>query len=124
VTTQDWGIAGRMHHSVSGHAVAGPGCATHFVYKLHEANNDLAWLRSNIFGDLFAGHLADLDFLQRVRVLVPAQRTAHARTYWIWLLYAWPTKTPVGLKDKTLLAGTGAGRAPAVALPKALAVPL
>ena len=81
VTTQDWGIAGRMQRPVSGHAVAGPGCATHFVYELHEANDDLAWLCSNIFGDLFAGRLADWTFCSACARWCPrSARRMRART--------------------------------------------
>jgi len=96
VTTQDYGFAGALKRPVSG-------VNTNFVYEVTGGDSDLAWLRSNIFGDSFAGRMAATDFIARVHALVPDDRKAHARTFWIWPLYAWPTEAPVGLKDKTLL---------------------
>ena len=96
VTTKDYGFAGAMKRPASG-------VDTHFVYEVTGGDSDLAWLRSNIFGDSFTGRVAANDFISRVRGLVSEDRKAHARTFWIWTLYAWPTEAPVGLKDKTLL---------------------
>jgi len=63
-----------------------------------------------------------------VRALVPTQHSAHARTFWIWPLYAWPNEAPVGLKDKTLLSlawslGADAGAAGAVGGRRLLGAP-
>jgi len=96
VTTQDYGPAGPIKRPVSG-------VDTHFVHEVLGGSADLEWLRRNIFGESFKGRTAATDFLDRVRALVPAHHTAHARTFWIWPLYAWPNEAPVGLKDKTLL---------------------
>jgi len=96
VTTHDYGAAGALRRPRSG-------VDTHFVYELRGGSEDLEWLRSNIFGTSFAGRQADEGFLARVRALVPEERRAHARSFWLWPLYAWPTEAPVGLKDKTLL---------------------
>ena len=96
VTTHDYGAAGALRRPRSG-------VDTHFVYELRGGSEDLEWLRSNIFGASFAGHQAAEGFLARVCALVPEARRAHARSLWLWPLYAWPTKAPVGLKDKTLL---------------------
>jgi len=96
VTTQDYGPAGSIRRPVSG-------VDTHFVYEVLGGSADLEWLRRNIFGDSFKGRTAATGFLERVRALVPEQHSAHARTFWIWPLYAWPNEAPVGLKDKTLL---------------------
>jgi hypothetical protein len=96
VTTQDYGNTGAMKRPVSG-------VDTHFVYEVQGDSADLAWLRRNIFGDSFKGRAAALAFLDRVKALVPVALAPHARTFWIWPLYAWPNEAPVGLKDKTLL---------------------
>jgi len=111
VTTQDWGPGGPIRRPVSG-------VDAEFVYEVLGGSADLEWLRRNIFGESFAGRTAATAFLARVRALVPAEHLPHARTFWVWPLYAWPNEAPVGLKDKTLLslawslgadAGAGAG---------------
>jgi len=99
VTTHDYGAAGALRRPSSG-------VNTHFVYELRGGSEDLEWLRSNIFGASFAGRQAAEAFIARVRALVPEERRAHARSFWLWPLYAWPTEAPVGLKDKTLLSLT------------------
>ena len=96
VTTQDYGFAGAMKRPDSG-------VDTNFVYEVTGGDGDLEWLRSNIYGDSFTGRVAATEFLARVRGLVSDERKQHARTFWIWPLYAWPDEAPVGLKDKTLL---------------------
>jgi len=82
-------------------------------------STDLEWLRRNIFSDSFAGRTAASAFLARVQALVPAPHLPHARTFWVWPLYALPNEAQVGLKDNTLLslawslgadAGAGAAR--------------
>jgi len=79
------------------------GVSTRFAYEVRGTPADLEWLRSNIFGASDVGRVAADSFLRRVQALVPADRRGHARTYWLWPLYAWPNEAPVGLKDKTLL---------------------
>ena len=96
VTTQDYGFAGALKRQVSG-------VDTNFVYEVTGGDSDLEWLSSNIYDDSFTGRVAATEFLARVRCLVSDERKQHARTFWIWPLYAWPAEAPVGLKDKTLL---------------------
>jgi len=117
VTTQDWGLndaepdngARRRPHSA---------VEIDFVHEVQGTAADLAWLRSNIFGSSAAGAQAADDFVARVTALTAVPRRAHARTYWIWPLYAWPDELPVGLRDKTVLslAWSLSKRAPAASL--------
>ena len=109
VTTQDWGVAqGAMQRPFS-HV------HTSFVHEVTHTPADVAWLRSNIFGSSDVGLAAAADFVSRLEAKTSADRRAHTRTYWIWPLYAWPSESPVGLKDKTVLSlawSLGAGASP------------
>ena len=104
VTTHDWTLTGSLTRTVS----SPPGTCADCHYFVREVGidsaGDLNWLRTNIFGSSDPGVVA--AFYSQVRSLVPVaprDLARHARTYWVWPLYHWPGRSPIGLKDKTVL---------------------
>jgi len=105
VTTHDWGLQGALARPVS--TSASPQCpyCHYFVRRVGvDVVGDLNWLRSNIFGSSDPGVVE--AFYSRIGSLVPSAPrniAKHAATYWVWPLYHWPGRAPVGLKDKTIV---------------------
>lgn len=105
VTTHDWGLTGAIARPVSTNPSAQCSDCHFFVREVgQDVNGDLTWLRSNIFGSSDPG--VTEAFYTQVRGLVPSSPrnlNIHSKTYWVWPLYHWPGRAPVGLKDKTIV---------------------
>ena len=105
VTTHDWGINGAVARPIStSESATCPHCQ-YFVRQVGlNVADDLAWLRSNIFGSSDPG--VEVAFYSQLSSLVPnspRNLAKHAKTYWVWPLYHWPGRAPIGLKDKTIV---------------------
>lgn len=105
VTTHDWNLNGALARPYSATASAACPYCHYFVREVGaDVVGDLNWLRSNIFGSSDAGVVE--AFYSQVTGLAPkAPRNIakHAKTYWVWPLYHWPGRAPIGLKDKTIV---------------------
>lgn len=102
VTTQDWGLTGPLTRDKSNPTLEGSN-PMYFVHKVDLSSISLAdeeWLTSNIFaGSQSAANL----FLQNTRALVPAERQAMSKAYYIFPIYQWPDQSPIGLKDTSVV---------------------
>lgn len=105
VTTQDWGLDGELERTISSPQTLTCSDCHYFVREVGlDVMGDHNWLRTNIFGASDPGVVE--AFYSQVTQLVPVaprNLAAHAKTYWVWPVYHWPNKAPVGLQDKTIV---------------------
>lgn len=105
VTTQDWGLDGELERTISSPQTLTCSDCHYFVREVGlDVMGDYNWLRTNIFGASDPGVVE--AFYSQVTQLVPVaprNLAAHAKTYWVWPVYHWPNKAPVGLEDKTIV---------------------
>lgn len=92
VTTHDWKITPRTRPKSSS--------TMYFVRELKNDDSDLEWLTS-IF--LFPDRAENFRNSIVRKVGEPALSTT-TKAYWIYPVYAWPNKSPLGLVDRTLIA--------------------
>ena len=101
LTTHDWSLQGSLSRNTE------LSYNTFFVHQVSAGRvtgseaEDTEWLTSNIFG---AGNV---EIAERFRTAVVSKLTApgseYAVVYWIWPVYHWPNKAPVGLVDKAIV---------------------
>lgn len=93
VTTHDWTQAGGVERS-----------SAYFVFEV--TADDVAarsWLQKNVVGDSALGSGAAPTIYSNARSKVREGEGAHTRIFWILPLYHWPDKSPLGLKDTTII---------------------
>lgn len=98
VTTHDWTVAGEALRPFSSTA-AGP----YFVHAVDAQAAAVNWLTSNVVGTSAHGVAMAEQIYANAVAKVPAGMAAHAKVYWIWPLYYWPDRSPLGLKDRTII---------------------
>lgn len=101
LTTHDWGLQGSLSRNTE------LSYNTFFVHQVSAGRvtgseaEDMEWLTSNIFG------VANVEIAERFRSAVVSKLTApgseYAVVYWIWPVYHWPNRAPIGLVDKTIV---------------------
>ena len=98
VTTRDWdqGTIIRPHSSPSG---------PHFVVHLDidDPSAALDWLTTHVVGPTEQGQATAAEIIQRTIERVTIEHLQRARVYFLWPLYYWPDRSPIGLKDRTLV---------------------
>ena len=98
VTTHDWAAG-----SYSRFASAPEGMS--FVFRVDTASEETAtaWLQSTLTGESDAGAAAAAQIYARAISRVESRFEPYSAVYWLWPVYYWPDKSPVGLKDRTLI---------------------
>jgi len=94
VTTQDWTLTGQHPRSFSSGN-------TYFVRRATFTVDDVSWLQSH---SIFMDSSFAWSFLHQIQALVPSEtRRGKSAFYFIFPVYEWPDKSPIGLKDKALV---------------------
>jgi len=101
LTTHDWSLQGALNRNTE------LSYNTFFVHQVSAGRVsggeelDRAWLEANIFGT------GNAELVERFRQSVVAKLSAagseYAVIYWIWPVYHWPNKSPIGLVDKAIV---------------------
>lgn len=93
VTTHDWNLDESLRRPFSSPSHS-------FVYAISSSSEqNIAWLTQYITGSSQTG----VQLATNIDSLVRAQLQPKSRSYWVHPLYAWPDRSPVGLKDTTLV---------------------
>lgn len=77
------------------------GAGTLFVVEYNWDNDDKTWLTANVFGNSDAGNAKAQEYIDAI-----GAREQHERVFLAWPVYAWPDRSPVGLKDSVVLSFT------------------
>ena len=101
LTTHDWNLQGSMNRNTE------LSYNTFFVHQVSAGRVsggealDRDWLIANIFGT------SNAELVERFRQSVVSKLSAagsqYAVVYWIWPVYHWPNKSPIGLVDKAIV---------------------
>ena len=102
VTTHDWSRDGGLLRPASKSREDGP----YFVYSVSEHTETEAkeWLKENVIGQLSesADVIATQLYTQTIS-RVADEFSSQAKIFWMWPVYYWPDRSPVGLKDHTIV---------------------
>lgn len=104
VTTHDWSLSGGLERPKSS-------VGSYFVYRvsggacddpicLEKIQQDLNWLKSNVFAE---NSDVAAEFLSRTEALISTSRRPKSQIYYIFPVYHWDNQSPIGLRDKSIV---------------------
>lgn len=93
VTTHDWNLDASVSRPFSSPSQP-------FVYEVSQnQEQDIAWLTSYVTGTSATG----TTLATHIHSALMDKMVPRSKAYWVHPLYAWPDRSPVGLKDTTLV---------------------